>query len=237
MESTSLLPTFTSPELKTNEKPTAKHKASRRTVKEALSVEDTEEESPNAIDIRITKRRGGVRLSLSNMKAVRKSDNPDQISYVRSPYPTHLTKEQFKTLMKLAPKLYTELNAVEITQQMKARINRPQQIFPLQKPVSGVSSLPRPLKISPTTVPTRVRKTHQAKNPVGSVPQPTPKKIHPRQTILLEHPLPLKPQRRQQPSKRKRKQPTTVSETLEQKTSQAVAPELVIGGNKRPKSV
>ncbi len=72
-------------------------------------MEVRDDELPCAVDVRITKRHGCVRLSLSNIKRVQKSDNQDHVSFVRSRYATHLTKEQLGTLAKLTPKLKAAL--------------------------------------------------------------------------------------------------------------------------------
>ena len=112
------------------EKPSLRDKASQTTGTEHSSAEVKAEETTSAVSIRVTKRRGGVRLSLSNMKMVRRgSAKSYRISLVRGPHATHLTKEQFKHLIKLAPALNASLNATEGLERMKGKLNGTQQKF------------------------------------------------------------------------------------------------------------
>ena len=67
------------------------------------------EDLPCAIQVRITKRKGGVRLSLSNVK--RSLNRCDQ--YVRCGRATHLTKEQFTTLTKISGELKAALTSAQ----------------------------------------------------------------------------------------------------------------------------
>ena len=65
------------------------------------------EQMPCAVDVRVTKRHGGVRLTLSNIKKIRKSEK--ELQFVRSPGRTHLTKSQLALLTTLSPQLQTAL--------------------------------------------------------------------------------------------------------------------------------
>ena len=227
------------------EKPSLRDKASQTTGTEHSSAEVKAEETTSAVSIRVTKRRGGVRLSLSNMKMVRVSDNNSyRISLVRRPYATHLTKAQFKHLIKLAPEINTTLNATEVLEQMKGKINGTQQFEPFykDKPQGNVLS-----SKSPTSVPlnTKVPTTstcagksdihlHKTKIPTPSSPLPVQTKTHPqpRQSILLDQALPLKKRGRSLTSTPrrplKRKQPPNTTKTLNPLTHQPLEKKFVI---------
>ena len=227
-----------------DERPSYRDQASQTTGTERSSGEVKDEGMPSAVSIRVTKRGGGVRLSLSNMKVVRGSDNTERISFVRSPNATHLTKAQFKAFRKLGPELTAALNAVEISQQMKGKSKRTQRIEPFYKykPQGNVISskltarVPLKLKI-PTKAPCDGESDihlYKTKSPTPSSPLPDQPKIHPQphQSVLLDQDLPLKKRGRPLPSTSKmplkRKQPPITAETLSPLTHQPLKKNFII---------
>ena len=81
-------------------------KSSQTEYKSVMEIKD--EEIPCAVDVRVTKRHGGVRLTLSNIKKIRKSATG--VEFVRGPQVTHLTQDQLALLTDLAPRLQTALS-------------------------------------------------------------------------------------------------------------------------------